>query len=121
LHINNYSDGEIEASWYDIYKLKLMRRKIRFAVSLLANGMLAQDNESCCRRGVEGLAQNVALQRRENRSAAREAVLFEQEHQWDEGICEPEYIARVYKEANVSSQASGRDIALIDEILDAMI
>jgi hypothetical protein len=116
LHVDNYSDDEIEASWYDHFELKLIRRKIRFA------NRLEQDSESCCRRGAEGLvhvARNVAVQRRKNRSAALEAVLDEQELQWEEGICDPGYIATAYKEANASSQASARAIALINQ-LDAM-
>jgi hypothetical protein len=120
MHVNNYSDDEVDACWYSAYEFDRMRKDVRFAAKLLQNGMLEQDTaDKCCRRGVEHLERKVKLQRIRNRSAASDAVFEEQELQREEGICEPEYIARVYKPPSASSQASAHAIALKDEI-DAM-
>jgi hypothetical protein len=120
MHVDNYSDDEFDACWYNNYEFDMMRKKVRYAAKLLQNGMLEQDTaDKCCPRGVEHLLRKVALKRIRKRVAARDAVLEEQELQWEEGICEPEYIARVYKVTSVSSQASAHAIALKDE-LDAI-
>jgi hypothetical protein len=121
MHINNYSDDEVDACWYNDYEFDMMRKNVRSAAKLLQNGMLEQDAaDKCCRRGVEHLERKVTLQRQRNRLASTLAVLEEQELQWEEGICEPEYIARVCKAISASSQASAHAIALKDE-LDAIL
>jgi hypothetical protein len=121
LHVNNYTDDEIDACWYDDCEKEMMRKEVRSVVTLLKNGMLEQDTEQYCRRGgLECHTQEVALQRLKNRTAVLEAVLEEQEFQREEGIWEPWYIARAYKAASPTSQANAHAIALKDQ-LDAML
>jgi hypothetical protein len=121
LHINDYTDNEVDACWYDDYENEMMQKEMLSVVTLLKNGMLEHDTEQNCRRGLlECHTPEVALQRLKNRTAVREAVHEEQEFQWDEGIWEPEYIARAYKAASPTSQANAHDIALQDQ-LDAIM
>jgi hypothetical protein len=120
LHVNNYTDDEIDACWYDDYENEMMRKEMRSVLILLQNCMLEQDTEQYCRRGLECHTREVALQRLKNKTAVLEAVFEEQEFQWDEGIWEPEYIAHAYKAACPTYQANAHAIALKDQ-LDAML
>jgi hypothetical protein len=120
LHVSNYTDDEFDACWYNDYEFDMIRKEMRYVLTLLKNGMLEQDTEQYCRRGLECHTPEVALQRLKNRTAVREAVLDEQDFQWEEGIWDPELFARACKAACPTSQANAHAIALEDQ-LDAML
>ena len=46
LHINNFSDSEVQAFWYDDDELKAMRKDVRVALSMLKDGMLEEDKNT---------------------------------------------------------------------------
>jgi hypothetical protein len=120
LHINNYADDEVQACWYDDDECKAIRTDIKFAVSLLNDGLLEEDNEYNCQRGLELHTRKGADRRLQNKRTLREAVLTEQELQWEEGMYDPEYLAMVSMDYSSASQATAYAIGLKDhQLLDA--
>jgi hypothetical protein len=120
LHIYDYSDYEVQVCWYDVDENKAIRKDAKFAVSLLKDGKLEEDNECYCRRGLELHTQTSAGDRRlQNKRDAREAVLTEQELQWEEYVDDPGYIAMLCIDYSSSSIAIAHATGLRDQ-LDAM-
>jgi hypothetical protein len=119
LHIHNYSDDEVQACWYDVDERKAIRNNVKFAVGLLMDGMLEEDNECHCQRGLEVHTQKGAERRLLNKCAAREAVLTEQELQWEDHVYDPAYIAMLCIDCSSSAQATAHAIGLKDQ-LDAI-
>ena len=119
LHINNYSNDEVFACWYNDDEFKAIRKGVKFAVSLLKDGLLEEDTEYHCQRGLELHTRKGANRRLQNKRAARGAVLIEQELQWEAGVYDPEYIAMKCMEYSSSLQATAHEIGLKDQ-LDAM-
>jgi hypothetical protein len=111
LHINNYTEEEIQACWFDDDESKQMKEEFRLAANLAMNGLLPQESS----RGLE-LYTKEAQSRRQHKATAREEVLDEQELQWDEGAYDPEYIAQIYEAASASSRARARSTGFQDEL-----
>jgi hypothetical protein len=117
LHINDFSDSEIQAFWYDDDEFKAMRKDVKAALSMLNDGMLEEDNEYHCQRGLEPHTKKGLARRRQNKRAVREAVLTEQELQWEEDdVYDPEYIATVSMDVSSSSQATAHALGLKDQL-----
>jgi uncharacterized Rmd1/YagE family protein len=115
LHINNYTEKEIQSCWFDDDESKQMKQEFRFAANLAMDGLLPQESS----RGLE-LYTKGAQSRRQNKANAREEVLDEQEFQWEEGAYDPEYIAQIYEAASASSRARARATGLQDELFSML-
>jgi hypothetical protein len=118
LHVNDYSNDEIQSCWFNDVEYKAIKKDIRFAAKLLTdnNGLLGKDDEHDCQRGLEMHTRKGAHRRLQNKLVARQAVLDEQNLQWEEGVYDPEYLAMVYQVVSSSCQATARDIALKDQL-----
>ena len=115
LHINNYTDEEIEATWYSDSDYAMMKADNRYTAQLFVSGMVQGDDDQYCRRGLESYTPDGSRRRKSNRAAATAAVLDEQDEQFDEGVFEPEYIAQVYKFESEHCQVLANTIALADQ------
>jgi hypothetical protein len=123
MHLNHYSELEIDNCWYSDDESDMMREKAEDVAECLENGMATvkeRYGEAICHRGLEGLTHQGSLERRKNKDAGLDAVLDEQDLQDDEGFDDPDYIAHFYKIASCRAVAKARAIGLKDE-LDAMI
>ena len=120
--LHQYSQEEIKACWVSQEELKTIRSDIKFAVSLLDNGYLDKDTEKHCQRGLEAKTTIGALRRKRLQIAACEAILDEQNLQYDQYgyIFEPFLIALAYQSISILAMEKARSIALKDE-LDAMV
>jgi hypothetical protein len=78
LHINDYTDAEIQECWYAMQELRTIKKEIRYSVNLIEEGGLWWDETKHCKRGLEPkirkLAHASSLQKRQ----ARRVVLQEQ-------------------------------------------
>ena len=86
IHINNYTKKEIFSSWYGEHEYSVMRENISFSSILVSKGLLNEDTEHYCRRGIEcHVSERTMLQRLKVKMAAWVAVFNEQElaHQED--------------------------------------
>lgn len=121
LHINDYTEDEIDACWYNEREVKAIRDDAKVSVELLKNGKLEQDTEEHCRRGSECQLRSNRSRRRKLKAAGWLAVLREQEEQFEEGMdADPYCIAHVYKSASSQASDIARAVALKDE-LDALM
>lgn len=109
-HVNYFMplcEEERASLWYTREEYALMRRSSSFTVRLLmelqqrGTEFLIGDDEEMCIRGLEGKTRTGARRRRHAIVSAIDAVLVEQERQWDIGLLSDVYgLARVYREAS---------------------
>jgi hypothetical protein len=106
LHIRDYTQEEIEATWFSKTDFENIKADMRFALGLLRAGILDQDTISYCRRGLECRTKEGVRKRMFNKASTRNAVLDEQDRQWDIFVTDSEAIAKVYVAASHLSQVS---------------
>jgi hypothetical protein len=101
LHINDYSAEEIACTRYDANELEVIKKTDVIKTLSMMNkvGMQIPENNLwyCC-RGLEAYTREGSARKRANRANAWDAVLDEQDLQWDENICDPQAIAYAYSE-----------------------
>lgn len=114
-HVNDYTDDELKACWYNGDEFKAIRADVRFAAGLVSSGMMNQDTPYHCRRGVECKTRENTARRQQERLNALYAVFDEQDLQTDSCVYDPEYIAHAYKAASAASKTHARAVALRDE------
>ena len=115
LHINNYTEDEINATWYNESDYHQIREEIEFTADLINLGFLNDDSVAYSRRGLEYQTPLGARRRRTNKVNSYCAVLDEQDIQWEAGYDHPELIAKAYSVASYHCQAEANLIALQDE------
>lgn len=121
IHIMDYTDEEMDSAFYCYEEIKAMRSDAKYVGALLRDGLLEQDTEEMCRRGVEHRTREGALRKYKHKSLTRQAVLEEQDIQWEEGVRDPELIASVYQSTGSTSAASFARAAALKDELDAMM
>ena len=117
LHINDYSHEEKQACWQDSAEKKSTHEEISHVRHLIESDVLEQGKQQeLPRRGIE--TRREQAQRRHQMMMCVDAVIDEQELQWDEGFSDPEQIALMYKMSYYSSSvvARARAIALKDHL-----
>ena len=113
IHLNNYTDDEIDACWYSDLEYYAMKEEIRAVAHLLQEGIV--DIHEDVARGLESRCSSGASRRRELRQAAIDAVLDEQEYQDSCRTCDPDYMALMYKHAGHSAVEDARIQGLCDQ------
>jgi hypothetical protein len=98
LHVRDYTQEEIEATWFSKTDFENIKADVRFDIGLLHEGTHgAQDTTSFCRRGLECRTKEGMRKRMSNKIIARNAVLDEQDRQWaNYETDDAEAIAKVY-------------------------
>jgi hypothetical protein len=115
-HINDMPMEDVRAIWWSTSDFSEFKHNISETVALMtAQGVAAVETNDSTARGLE----NYIPQRREKRTRRREqaykTVLLEQQLQWQEGSCDPEYIAEIYAEISVRSHKEANSQALRDQ------
>jgi hypothetical protein len=123
-HINSYTQKEIDTIWYNDRELKLIKAEcLETTVLVMERKQLNEQTE--CFRGLEYRTPDGHRRRLRNKVRARDAVLDEQEHQWDtlgeEDDYDPESIATVYNEYTQPCIAAAHSMGLADEIQAMLI
>ncbi len=98
-HVSEFTDDEISNGWYDKDDFNRMSDNVSEIAQLIADGETMLDGEEICSRGLEHIVEEeLADYRAEKMINSIDAVLDEQEEQWDEGKEEPGLIAELYAE-----------------------
>lgn len=98
-HVSEFTDDEISNGWYDKDDFNRMSDNVSDIAQLIADGETMLDGEEICSRGLEHIVEEeLADYRAEKMINSIDAVLDEQEEQWDEGKEEPGLIAELYAE-----------------------
>jgi hypothetical protein len=103
LHINDYSDEELHATWLNADDMQSIRREIRCTVEMMRWGDTFDENEYS-RSGLEHRTSDGSRIRRENQSAAVNAVLDEQDRQFEGNYLDEQELADIYADCVYSSQ-----------------
>jgi hypothetical protein len=115
LHINDFTGEEVEATWFHTHDFEAIRTDIKLAVALIERGDLPQDTLQYTKRGLEYRTEVGAQLRADNKTVARDAVLDEQDDQWDAGIFDSETLSRIYISRSCHCQVEARQQGLQDE------
>jgi len=98
-HVSEFSDEEIKNGWYDKDDFNRMSENVSDIARLIADGETCLIGEELCTRGLEHIVEEeLADYRAEKMINSIDAVLDEQEEQWDEGKEDPGLIAELYAE-----------------------
>jgi hypothetical protein len=93
LHIADYEPDEVIATWYQKDEMAQMKADMVDTVRSMLRGELENDNEEQCMRGLESRTRIGANKRQENKLRALEAVLDEQDREFEAGIIDERTIS----------------------------
>jgi hypothetical protein len=112
LTLNDYTGKEIARTWYNDDELRVIAHKCHKIIRRMKNGI---DNGKYCMRGLERMVgdRNDTLNR--NRCNAYDAVLIEQEDQFEDGREDQELIAQLYHAVSGQCQTEAAKLGLSDE------
>jgi len=116
LHLDDYTDEEIEATWYQLDELKEIKRSRKALVKRMEAGEELDECEDCV-RGLETKTKTGNRLRQSEILAASAAVLDEQDLQDEKGEVDLDMIATVYRmyTRHSQSQAESRGKADAEE------
>ena len=112
LHINDYSDEEINLTWYDKNEIQMIKAENKAVANMINHVM---ENENLCFRGLENRQRAHAIEKRRNKANARALVFLEQEIQKEQGAEDPEALADIYYDATQHCQVAANMMGLRDE------
>jgi len=116
------TEDDVDALWYTKEEFQLSRKSQMFIVKLMERGMSSlEDDEELCPRGLESRTRLGARRKNETIEASWDAVLGEQEKQWQEGKFSAWSLARIYFEASAQSSmeaflAAKRDAQFVENL-----
>jgi hypothetical protein len=105
LHRNDYTDDELESTWYTRRELAVAQHEVRETiVKMVQQGQLLGNNDQYCPRGLESSTPHGISKKTLRRRRAELAVVREQNLQEKRGLDDPELIALAYKVTTEDSQ-----------------
>jgi hypothetical protein len=116
LHISDYNFEEKRNSWFNRIEMHNMKAAMAATLRLMVRGDLDSDSNHHCARGLEFRSRAGARKRKENNLLALEAVLGEQDNQYDKGIFNQTTISRVYHDVSRQSRISAYERGMKDEV-----
>jgi hypothetical protein len=115
IHIEEYSDEEIAATWYSQHELTRSRSELTSTLLLMANGNAMANSERLCSRGLECFTSEGRAIKKQRKEEARTAVFDEQDYQFENDIFDPEVIAHDYLNQTRKSQATATVVGFFDQ------
>ena len=117
LHINNFTDDEVDRAWYKRQDFTAMKQSFQSIVRRLGNGSWEGDSDTETARGLEYRHREGAMKRKVNKLNGLMAVLDEQERQWQNGIEHNDVaISDAYVSINLKCSFSARMMGMKDEV-----
>jgi hypothetical protein len=114
-HIKDFTEGEVEAIWMTTRDYQIIKAMVKCTVIMMMKGdEIPEEDTDYCTRGLEFRTRIGSRVRQNNKLTARSAVLNEQELQFDEGFCDPQYIAMACLEVSLECRQGARARALYD-------
>jgi hypothetical protein len=103
IHINDYTDDEIQATWYNHDEMRAIHDEINVTVQFVFSGKTLNKKDFSF-RGLEFATAELLQPRSHNKAVARHAVLQEQKAQFYSGSYSEERLAQVYQACNFHCQ-----------------
>ena len=110
IHINDMPQRIISRTWYNPQDLFRIKQEVMFELANISK----DDALLSCHRGLEYRTLAGAEQRRRNKEQAWDAVLNEQDRQWNENIIDEESIARACRACSYRSALEAHELAIQD-------
>lgn len=118
IHINEYTDDEINATYYHRDEMKSVRQQLRETVKILEEQPTAdefKESNSFSKRGAEFRTSEGARIRHRNKNIAWDALFDAQDAQFEDGVFDPEVLASIYSAATTHCQHAAHLLALKDQ------
>jgi hypothetical protein len=103
---SEFSEGEVQAAWYNCDELQNLKERFRTAIGRLSSH---GGRSSCDGEGLE--TKDESMERRTRVHESRFVIFLEQEFQWEEDIEDPEYVADLYFDYTSYSQCLAQERA----------
>jgi hypothetical protein len=112
-----YSEDELLEAWYQSEDYESMKSSFEFTVFMMDAGCpeKVEDDEHTC-RGLEKRCEEGQWKRYERKRDYYDAVLDEQERQWDHEEDDQEKISQIATQVNRESRMEAYDVGVFDEI-----
>jgi hypothetical protein len=92
-----------EALWYTQNEYNLIQKSYHFIVKLMENKRGLLDDNEMCSRGLESRTRAGERRRRQQIEASVDAVLCEQEKQWEQNFLSTRWLAQIYRKSSAQS------------------
>lgn len=115
-HLNTMSEEDIEQIWYSHYDYDDIKASFEYTVFMMDAGEAKTvENDEHTTRGLEMRTEEGAWARFEHKRDAYNAVLDEQDRQWNDGEDDPEQIAALCLEVTESAAKGALERGLSDQ------
>lgn len=115
-HLNTMSEEDIEQIWYSHYDYDDIKASFEYTVFMMDAGEAKTvENDDHTTRGLEMRTEEGAWARFEHKRDAYNAVLDEQDRQWNDGEDDPEQIAALCLEVTESAAKGALERGLSDQ------
>lgn len=113
LHLKDYTEAEIKATWLSNDEHKLVKLAYRVTVSMVAQGELLSPDQ--CFRGLEQKTEEGMQTRMMRQIQSLSAVMDEQDRQRKEGERNDLHLARIYMAETAQCMAAAHCMGLSDQ------
>jgi hypothetical protein len=113
LHLKDYTEEEIKATWYTNDEYKMVKLAYRVTVSMVAQGELLPPDQ--CFRGLEHKTNEGMQARMMSQFHSLSAVMDEQDRQRKEGERDDVHLARIYMSDTAQCMAAAHCMGLNDQ------
>jgi hypothetical protein len=113
LHLYDYTEEEIKATWYTNDDYKMVKLAYRVTVSMVTQCELLPPDQ--CFRGLEHKTKEGMQARMMSQIQSLSAVMDEQDRQRDEGERDDVHLARIYMSDTAQSMAAAHCMGLNDQ------
>ena len=110
----SFSDDQLQSIWYSREDISRIKQECTETVKLMI-GQHALDPDTQCSRGLEFRTPEGLKRRQRNKHSSIDAVLDEQDRQWDNDEEDAEYLADVYRDYSLPCQAMAHRMGLRDQ------
>jgi len=115
-HLNTMTEEDIEQIWYSHYDYDDIKASFEYTVFMMDAGEAKTvENDEHTTRGLEMRTEEGAWARFEHKRDAYNAVLDEQDRQWNDGEDDPEQIATLCLEVTESAAKGAIERGLLDQ------
>jgi hypothetical protein len=115
LHLNDLSENEVEMAWYNARDIAVILKDCEQTIKAMVSCSRGDKDIEYCPRGLEYGTASGAQLRQTNRFNSWDAVLDEQDRQYQEGADNTERLGQVYSICAIGSVQAAHLMALCDE------
>lgn len=117
LHIADYAFEEKRNTWFNKTEMQNIKAGMAATLRLIVSGNYQGDDDNHCSRGLEFRSRAGSRKRKENKLLALDAVLGEQDNQYNDGIINAKAISVVYQQVSLRPRIGAHERGVQDQIV----